>query len=101
MTGLILKLSYNHIGESPLTGGICGSFFFVKSNLTITANHVLNKKDFKPNSGFQFCQFWLIVQPDVIVEIKKDNLIEYPEIDTTFVSLGGRPVGDQWLMGVF
>ncbi len=87
MTGLILKLSYNDIGEPTLTGGICGSFFVVESNLAITANHVLNKKDFKPNNGFLYCQFWLIVQPDFILEIHHDSLIEFPEIDTTFVRL--------------
>lgn len=29
MTGLILKLSFNNIGEETVEGGICGSFFLV------------------------------------------------------------------------
>lgn len=87
MTGLILKLSYNQTGESPLTGGICGSFFFIKSNIIVTANHVLSKKSFKPNDGFSYCQFWLIVQQKIILELNRDDLIDYPEIDTTIIHI--------------
>ncbi len=87
MTGIVLKLSYNNIGETPLTGGICGSFFFVRPDLTVTANHVLNKINFKPNEGFSKCQFWLIAQPDIVIELTADDLIEYPEIDTTLIKL--------------
>lgn len=90
MTGLILKLSYNQTGETPLTGGICGSFFFIKSNLVVTANHVLNKKSFKPNDGFRYSQFWLIVQQKIIIELSRDDLIDFPEIDTTIINLHNK-----------
>jgi hypothetical protein len=87
MTGLILKLSYNYIGDSNVVGGICGSFFFLQQDKAITANHVLNRAQFKPNEGFALCQFWLISQTDFIVEIKADNLTEYSEVDTTIIEL--------------
>ena len=87
MTGLVLKLSYNNIGETPITGGICGSFFFLRPDLAVTANHVLNNANMKPNVGYNICQFWLITQPNIIIEIKLDDLIEHPEIDTTFIKL--------------
>lgn len=87
MTGLILKLSFNNIGEGTVEGGICGSFFFISSNLAVTAQHVLNTNTFKPNIGFSNCQVWLIVQPDIIIELKLNNLIQHPEIDTTLVRL--------------
>ena len=87
MTGLVLKLSYNYIGETPVTGGICGSFFFIRPDLAVTANHVLNSTILKPNIGYSICQFWLIVQPNIIIELKSVDLIEHPEIDTTFIKL--------------
>jgi hypothetical protein len=87
MTGLILKLSYNYIGDSNVVGGICGSFFFLQADKAITANHVLNRAQFKPNEGFALCQFWLITQTDFIVELKAEYLIEYPEVDTTIIEL--------------
>jgi hypothetical protein len=86
MTGLVLKLSYNKIGENPV-GGICGSFFFISPNLAATAHHVLNKKEFKPNDGFSSCQYWLLIQPDIVIELKKQDLIELPEIDSTVVKI--------------
>ena len=87
MTGLILKLSYNNVGEEHLTGGICGSFFFIESSIVVTANHVLNTKDFKPNEGFKYCQFWLLIEPDIIIEVSSNDLIEFPDIDSTVIKL--------------
>jgi hypothetical protein len=87
MTGLVLKLSYNYIGDSNVVGGICGSFFFLQADKAITANHLLNRTQFKPNEGYSFCQFWLITQPDYIFEIKAENLTEFPEVDTTIIEL--------------
>ncbi|MCE4217597.1 hypothetical protein GD586_09055 [Pseudarcicella sp. GAP-15] len=87
MTGLILKLSYNSIGDTNIVGGICGTFFFIKENKAITANHVLNKAQFKPNEGFDKCQFWLIIEPNYIYELQKEYLNEFAEIDTTIIEL--------------
>lgn len=87
MTGLILKLSFNFIGDPSVTGGICGSFFFIKKNTIVTANHIFNKKAFIPNAGYKKCQFWLIIQPKTIIEIKSSDLIEHSEIDTTIIRL--------------
>lgn len=87
MTGLILKLSYNYIGDHNIVGGICGSFFFLDPNKAITANHVLNRMQFKPNKGYKKCQFWLIIEPNYIKELKAESLIEYNEIDTTIIEL--------------
>lgn len=84
MTGLVLKLSYNYIGETPV-GGICGSFFFIRENLAATAHHVLNTNDFKPNDGYLNCQYWLIVEPDIAIELNRQDLIEFPEIDSTAI----------------
>ena len=87
MTGLILKLSYNYIGDSNVVGGICGSFFFLQADKAITANHVLNRANFKPNEGFALCQFWLIIQPNYIIELKAENITEYSEVDSTIIEL--------------
>lgn len=87
MTGLILKFSYNGIGGTQVKGGICGSFFFIQKDLAVTANHVLSTNNFKPNKGFKKCQYWLLVQPDIVIELNKADLIDYPEIDTTIIPL--------------
>lgn len=86
MTGLILKLSYNEI-NSDVVGGICGSCFFIDRERILTAHHVLNKKEFVPNIGYSCCQFWILFEPNIIIEIKKSQLFEYPEIDTVLVKL--------------
>lgn len=87
MTGLILKLSYNQAGISDVVGGICGSCFFIDGERVVTANHVINKKEFVPNIGYSNCQFWIIIEPNIIIEINKQNIFDYPEIDTTLINL--------------
>ncbi len=87
MTGFILKLSFNTVGKANLEGGICGSFFFISSNLAITAQHVLNSNTFKSNVGLRKCKVWLIAQPNIIIEIKLKDIIEHSEIDTTLIQL--------------
>ncbi len=51
MAFAIMKLSYNSPGDSRLTGGICGTGFFVDSRTAVTAHHVLNCKTFEPNAS--------------------------------------------------
>lgn len=63
------------IGETPVTGGICGCFFFVDKTTVATANHVLNKRDFKPNDGFANFQFWLLLRFIPIVRSKTPILL--------------------------
>lgn len=86
MVGTILKLSYNYIGETPVTGGVSVSFFFVKLNLAITTNHSLNKSDFKPNQGFSKCQFWLLYK-EHIIELDMKSFREFPEVDLTAINV--------------
>lgn len=87
MTGLILKLSYNQVGLNDVVGGVCGSCFFIDKKRILTANHVLNQKTFLPNIDYQHCQVWLIIEPNIIIEIEEKDILEYPEIDTTLVEL--------------
>lgn len=87
MTGLILKLSYNNIGETPVEGGITGSFFFLTESILITAYHVISKHNMKPNQGFKYCQYWLIKDTKVIIELSSDMLTDHKEIDTTIITL--------------
>lgn len=82
----ILKVSYNRIGETPVTGGICGTAFFIDEYTALTANHVLNRLNYKPNDGYKRCQYWLISQTNVIIPIERENLRDHPEIDTTFIA---------------
>lgn len=82
----ILKLSYSHIGETSLTGGICGTAFFIDKYTALTANHTLSRANFKPNDGYKRCQYWLISRTNVIIPIERNNLKDYPEIDTTLIT---------------
>ena len=83
MLGAIFKLSYNE-DKKDIKGGICGSCFLVNKNFIITANHVLNKRDFKPNEGYKFCQWW-VLSNNFVFEIFPENFKEFPEIDLTLI----------------
>ena len=87
MTGLLFKLSYNIKGDSQVQGGICGSFFLLKQNEAITAHHLLNKENMKPNIGYAYCQYWIIFEPDIVEEININQVKLYPEIDTTIIKI--------------
>jgi len=85
MSCAIVKLSYNNSGDSSLSGGICGTGFYVNNNTAITANHVLNKNTFIPNQGFCHAMVWLISRKGNIHALKKNNITAFPEIDTTII----------------
>jgi V8-like Glu-specific endopeptidase len=87
MIGAILKLSYNRIGETPVIGGICGTCFLIHPKIALTANHVLAKTNWKPNNGYIYCQYWIILQNNTVVSIKKNQLYDSPEIDLTTIEL--------------
>lgn len=84
MLGAILKLSYNRVGETPVVGGICGTCFFANKHL-ITAKHALNARDYKPNDGYVFCQYWVLIN-DQVLELSPDLLVESPDIDLTVIN---------------
>ncbi|MBU0683185.1 MAG: trypsin-like serine protease [Candidatus Omnitrophota bacterium] len=81
----ILKLSYNKQGDTAFVGGICGTGFRLNDNTVITANHILNQENFKPNEGYNKCKYWLITQEGKSQSILKEDLISFPDIDTTFI----------------
>ena len=85
MAFAILKLSYNQPGDSSLTGGLCGSGFFVDSSMAITAHHVLNDATFMPNAGFRHTLLWLIPRSGATCRIERSSVTLYPEIDTTVI----------------
>lgn len=93
ITFAILKLSYNNIGETPVTGGICGTAFFIDERTALTAHHILNKLNYKPNNEYRHCQYWLISETNVIIPIQKEALIDYPEIDMTVIAFSEPPSG--------
>jgi hypothetical protein len=82
MSFAILKLSYNRPGESSLTGGICGTGFFINNSTAISAYHILNEDTFTPNSGYRFCHVWILSRNGFITSLNRDSLKSYPEIDT-------------------
>lgn len=84
----ILKLSYNRPGDSSLTGGICGSGFFIDSRTAITAHHCLNDDTFRPNAGFLHVLVWVITRSGSVRRIDRAAVSLHPEIDTTIISLG-------------
>jgi len=83
MAFAILKLSYNQPGESPLTGGVCGTGFFIDDSTAVTAYHVLSERTFKPNTGFRYCCFWILSRSGLVAQLDQYSLQGYPEIDTT------------------
>lgn len=91
MLGAIFKLSYNE-GVGNAVGGICGSCFFINPNHIVTANHILNKGNFKPNDGYKHCQYW-VLSKDIIYEVFPEYFKEFPETDLTLIkNLGNKGV---------
>ena len=91
MAFAIFKLSYNAPGQTPVTGGICGSGFFIADRTALTAYHVMNKKVLStPNPGFKHCRFWMLTEGGIAVGLPSDSINEYPKIDTTVLSFGSE-----------
>ena len=87
MTYAILKLSNDKIGGTSLTGGICGSAFFIKENLALTANHVINTQTIGPNTGYKLYQYWLLGKDGSVIEFAKSDIKDYPDYDTTTITI--------------
>jgi hypothetical protein len=84
----VVKISYNKAGETPVTGGICGSAFLIDNSTIITANHVLNTENFAPNEGFKFVQIWLLSRDNnTIIPLSKDYIQSMKEIETTIIKI--------------
>lgn len=84
----IVKISYNHLGETPVEGGICGTAFLFNDSTVITANHVLNKINWTPNPGYKYVQYWLLKRGSKkIIELSKENLTPLGNIETTLIHL--------------
>lgn len=90
----ILKLSYNTPGETPVTGGICGTAFLINDKTILTAFHVLNEKT-APNPGFKYAQFWLLKRGKDKLSIPLENAAfkYFSDIDTTVINLK-QPITD-------
>lgn len=59
----VFKVSYNGLG--PPRGGIGGTAFFVNDSIALTANHILNSKEFIPNKGYS--KFHIGYYPAIII----------------------------------
>jgi hypothetical protein len=84
----VVKISYNQPGETPVTGGICGTAFLINDSTAMTSNHVLNCDNFKPNPDFKFAQYWLIKRASqIVIPLNKDYFESFEDIETTLISL--------------
>ena len=83
MLGAIFKLSYNE-DKKEMIGGICGSCFFINPDYIITANHILNKDNFKPNNNYKYCQYWVLSE-NFVYEIFPKYFKELLETDLTLI----------------
>ena len=87
----IVKISYNNIGETPVTGGICGTGFLINDSTLITANHVLNKNNYLPNPGFKHVQYWLLKrQNKKVIELSINDIKSFPDIETSIIHLKNK-----------
>jgi hypothetical protein len=96
MVFAILKLSYNRPGDSLLSGGICGTGFFVDFRTAVTAHHALNDETFNPNPGFQHALVWLVSRSGSTRRIERQETSPHPEIDTTIIAFRS-PLSDSQL----
>jgi len=86
MLAAIFKASYNSSYDINVIGGVCGTAFFIDGKNVLTANHNFTPEDFKPNIGFLYCKFWLLLENGQVLIIEKKYLRSYPNIDTTQIS---------------
>jgi hypothetical protein len=93
MAFALLKLSFNQPGEPTLTGGVCGTGFFMDNSTAVTAHHVLNESTFEPNIGFRHCCFWILSRSGAVVQLGRRFLQGYPEIDATALRFDRPQVG--------
>ncbi len=91
----IIKLSFNNPGDTNLTGGICGTGFFIDCNRAVTAHHVLNANTFSPNAGYMHCYNWIITRKGRIVPIIKDDAQFFPESEITVISVDENAPTDE------
>lgn len=83
MLAAVFKASYNFPNDTNIIGGICGTAFFIDGKNALTANHLLSLNEFKPNNGFLYCKFWLLLDNNQNLVIEKGYLKSFPDIDTT------------------
>lgn len=66
--------------------GICGTGFFIRKNIFITAYHVLNESSFLPNSQYFNNKIFLINSDGKKIEISARNIYKKsPEIDVVYI----------------
>lgn len=86
MTGAVLNFyGYMSEGKYKVHYGIGGSFFFIKPDTALTANHVLNKDFFSTTGDFLNKQSFFIGENNFIVEVYADLLFEHKNIDLTVI----------------
>lgn len=84
----IIKISYNS-GSNQGEGGICGTAFFVKKNIFISAHHCFNNAVFVPNTGYSQVKVCLANESGRLIEnIAIDKLV--PEYDLAIGRLNSQ-----------
>lgn len=79
MTWAILKISYDPITNTA-EGGICGSAFFLKEKIFISAHHCFNDSVFIPNKNFPKVKAFLVNNKGHIInDIRIKKIV--PEYD--------------------
>jgi len=95
MVGIILKLSYNEIGNfTGIKGGVCGTCFAVDRHNIATAAHVLSQNNFKPNNDFKNVQYWVLFESGQSFEIFKRNISSNFSKDLTKIYISKNIKGD-------
>jgi V8-like Glu-specific endopeptidase len=67
MVWAIFKISYDPI-TNQAEGGICGSAFFVKKRIFISAHHCFNDSVFIPNKGYPKVKVFLVNDKGYIID---------------------------------
>lgn len=87
----VLKLSYNNIGDSQLEGGICGTAFAINDSTIIATHHNFEPNLFKPNTGYNHCNLWLLNRATkIIIEFNERNITRFPDIDAVTIKLANK-----------
>ncbi|PJE81896.1 Fe-S cluster assembly ATPase SufC [Candidatus Pacearchaeota archaeon CG10_big_fil_rev_8_21_14_0_10_32_42] len=93
---LILRPHYSHLGVLEKVG-ICGSGFFVKENLFVSAHHNLNESSFTPNERYSNKTIFLLNTDGKKIEVDKSNIYKmFPELDLVILKTNEKEKYFEW-----
>jgi hypothetical protein len=86
MTGVIVKVSYNKIGDSKVDCMRMGCCFFLTDTTVATCNHIFKRQESVGQKQYKFIEYYVIIEDNAIPFIT-DDIFEYPDANINLIRL--------------